>query len=91
LNPQASPAALFGAELRALRQQRGLSLAAVGKLVHVSGDLVGKIEKADRRPQPDLVTRLDHALQADGIIERLGRGIVTGVDQLNASKSIGIR
>lgn len=76
LDPQASPAALFGAELRALRQRRGLSLAALGRLVHVSGDLVGKIEKADRRPQPDLVTRLDRALEADGSLDRLGRGAV---------------
>lgn len=73
LDPQSSPAAMFGAELRALRQQRGLSLAAAGSLVHVSGDLIGKIEKADRRPQPDLVTRLDRALEAGGGLERLGR------------------
>lgn len=73
LDPQASPAALFGAELRALRQRRGLSLAAVGRLVHVSGDLVGKIEKADRRPQADLVTRLDLALAAGGTLVHLGR------------------
>lgn len=76
LDPRASPAALFGAELRAARQRRALSLAAVGRLVHVSGDLIGKIEKADRRPQPDLVLRLDRALEADGTIERLGRGLV---------------
>lgn len=76
LDPQASPAALYGAELRALRQRRSLSLAAVGRLVHVSGDLIGKIEKADRRPQADLVTRLDRALEADGAIERLGRGVL---------------
>ncbi|GAA2535923.1 MULTISPECIES: helix-turn-helix domain-containing protein [Pseudonocardia] len=80
LDPQASPAALFGAELRALRQRRSLSLAAVGRLVHVSGDLIGKIEKADRRPQADLVTQLDRALEAEGAIERLGRGVVNEDD-----------
>ena len=80
LDPQASPAALFGAELPALRHRRSLSLAAVGRLVHVSGDLIGKIEKADRRPQPDLVTRLDRALEAEGAIERLGRGVVNEDD-----------
>lgn len=81
LDPQASPAALFGAELRALRQRRGLSLAAVGRLVHVSGDLVGKIEKADRRPQPDLVTRLDRALEAGGALMRLGHDAVREDDR----------
>lgn len=72
LDPQASPAAMLGAELRGLRLSRGLSLAALGRLVHVSGDLVGKIEKADRRPQLDLLTRLDVALEADGRLCTLG-------------------
>lgn len=72
LDPQASPAALFGAEVRVLRLGRGLSLAALGKQVHVSGDLIGKIEKAERHPQPDLVERLDTALQAGGHIRDLG-------------------
>lgn len=87
LDPQASPAALFGAELRALRHRRSLSLAAVGRLVHVSGDLIGKIEKADRRPKPDLVTRLDRALEAEGAIERLGRGVVNEDDPDSGSAS----
>jgi transcriptional regulator with XRE-family HTH domain len=81
LNPQASPAALFGAELRALRLRRHLSLAAVGRLVHVSGDLVGKIEKAERRPQADLVARLDGALEAEGRLERLAVEVLDDVVQ----------
>lgn len=72
LDPQASPAALFGAELRALRLDHTLSLAALGQLVHVSGALVGKIEKAGRRPQADLIERLDQALHAGGLLNRLG-------------------
>ena len=36
--------------------------------MHVSGDLLGKIEKAVRRPQPDLVARLDAVLDADGLL-----------------------
>ena len=69
---QAYPAARLGAELRGQRLSRGLSLAALGRLVHVSGDLVGKIEKADRRPQLDLLTRLDVVLEADGRHCKLG-------------------
>ncbi len=76
LDPQASPAALFGAELRALRLARGLSLARLGKLVHVSGDLLGKLEKAERRPQPDLVDRLDRALDAGGLLDRLAHDVL---------------
>lgn len=83
LDPRASPAALFGAELRALRQRRSLSLAVVGRLVHVSGDLIGKIEKADRRPRADLVTQLDRTLEAEGALERLGRDVVNEVANEN--------
>ncbi|WP_374754920.1 hypothetical protein [Pseudonocardia sp. N23] len=43
-----------------------MALAALGRLVHVSGDLLSKIEKADRWPQPDRLTRLNVVLEADG-------------------------
>lgn len=88
LDPQASPAALFGAELRALRLRRDLSLAALGKLVHVSGDLVGKIEKADRRPQADLVARLDRALEAEGRLERLAFAVLDDVPEPAGSTAV---
>jgi len=51
-------------------------LWALGKEVHVSGHLIGKIEKAERHPQPDLGERLDTALQADGHIRDLGTNSV---------------
>jgi transcriptional regulator with XRE-family HTH domain/tetratricopeptide (TPR) repeat protein len=66
LNPSASARAGFGAQLRSWREHSGLSQAELGRLVHVSGDLIGKLEKAQRRPLPDLVSRLDQALAADG-------------------------
>lgn len=52
LDPQASPAALFGAELRSMRTRCGMSLARLGQLVHVSGDLLGKTRRliGDHRP-----------------------------------------
>jgi transcriptional regulator with XRE-family HTH domain len=74
LDPHASPAALFGAELRALRTGRGWTLARLGLAVHVSPDLIGKIEKADRRGLPDLVSRLDDVLDAGGRLMALGTG-----------------
>lgn len=70
LKPSASPEAAFGARLRALRAERGWSQAHLGRLVHVSGDLIGKIEKAVRRPMPDLVDRLDAVLEAQGDLIR---------------------
>lgn len=47
------------------------SLRVLGQLVVVSGDLLGKIEKAERRPHFDLVRRLDVTLGAGGALVRL--------------------
>ena len=71
LNPFASPRHYLGAELRAWRQLRGYSLAQLGRIVHVSGDLLGKIEKAQRRPAEELIERCDDVLDAAGILCRL--------------------
>lgn len=71
LDPNASPGAFFGAELRALRERERLSQARLGRLVHASGDLIAKVEKAERRPLPDLVERLDRALDANGHLIKL--------------------
>jgi DNA-binding XRE family transcriptional regulator len=45
LNPEASPLALFGARLRAYRNQHGWVQAELGRAVHVSGTLIAKLEK----------------------------------------------
>jgi transcriptional regulator with XRE-family HTH domain len=74
LDPHASPAALFGVELRAMRTARGWTMARLGLAVHVSPDLIGKIEKADRRALPELVARLDDVLDAGGRLVALGTG-----------------
>lgn len=75
LHPGSSPAALFGAELRRRRTQAGLSQATLGHAVYVSGDLIAKVEKAERRPLPDLVERLDGALEANGDLVRLSSAV----------------
>lgn len=66
LTPYRSPADYFGAALRERRVQRQLSLRALGELVQLSGDELGKIEKADRQATEDLVSRCDQALHAGG-------------------------
>lgn len=73
LDPAASAQAQYGALLRRWRLHRGLSQAELGRLVHVSGDLIGKIEKASRRPSPELVERLDTVLDAAGALVCAGR------------------
>jgi DNA-binding XRE family transcriptional regulator len=71
LDPWVSSIAYFGAELRALRTRHGLSQAQLGRAVHISGDLIAKIEKGQRRPAADLIHRLDHKLAAHGSLTRL--------------------
>lgn len=71
LTPHASPRDYFGAELRRLRERAGLSTSQLGDLVHYSGDLIAKVEKAERWPKPELATALDTALHTDGTFARL--------------------
>lgn len=71
LNPFESARAFFGAELRHWRTQRGLSQAALGRMTHDSGALIGRFEKAERWPSRDAVLRLDDALDAAGALARI--------------------
>jgi tRNA (adenine37-N6)-methyltransferase len=68
LNPQLSALDRFGAELRSWRERRGLSQAALARLVHVHPDLIAKVEKAVRRPTRDLVVGCDAQLGTGGAL-----------------------
>ncbi|MBT0772139.1 helix-turn-helix domain-containing protein [Kineosporia sp. J2-2] len=71
LDPDASRLARFGARLRTYRTQAGLAQSQLGRTVHVSGTLIAKMERAERRPQPDVARRLDEALGAGGELIQL--------------------
>jgi transcriptional regulator with XRE-family HTH domain/tetratricopeptide (TPR) repeat protein len=71
LDPNRSPLDRFGYELRMRRKAHGLSQDRLGVLVHVSGDLIYRIELAERRPSRDLADRCDQVLKADGLFTRL--------------------
>ncbi|MFF0293858.1 Scr1 family TA system antitoxin-like transcriptional regulator [Kitasatospora sp. NPDC004615] len=71
LDPSASPSAFYGAEVRRLREAKGLSQSGLGELVYCSGAYIGQIESAVRRPQEDLSERLDAALGTGGHFARL--------------------
>ncbi|MFE1959838.1 helix-turn-helix domain-containing protein [Streptomyces sp. NPDC059479] len=73
LEPGRSNRDWFGAELRHWRRQRGLTQDQLGALVHVSGDLIAKIEKAVRACTPGLAEALDAVLETGGV---LGRALV---------------
>ncbi len=66
LDPSLSAQHRFGAELRRWRELRGLSQAALARLIHVSPDLVAKVEKAARRPSSALAETCDELLGANG-------------------------
>ncbi|MDR3033480.1 MAG: helix-turn-helix transcriptional regulator [Kitasatospora sp.] len=71
LDPASSPSAFYGAEVRRLREEKGLSQSALGELVFCSGAYLGQIEIAVRKPQADLSKRLDAALETGGYFARL--------------------
>jgi transcriptional regulator with XRE-family HTH domain len=62
---------LFGAELRRLRTEAGVSLAQLASVVHYSKGYLSKIENGHKQPQLDLARRCDTELHASGVLARL--------------------
>lgn len=81
LDPLRDPESMFGAELRHLRERAGLPQSQVGARVHVSGSLIGKIEKAERQCDRSLALLLDEVLGADGSLERLWLYLFSDADR----------
>ncbi len=71
LQPGKSVRDWLGAELRARREQRHWTQRELAEKLHVSTDVVRKVETADRVCQPDLAKRLDGVLETGGLFERL--------------------
>ncbi|GAB1695152.1 helix-turn-helix domain-containing protein [Krasilnikovia sp. M28-CT-15] len=80
LTPDRSPQHRFGYELRALRKARRLSQDTLGKLVHVSGDLVRLIELGERQPTQAFAESCDRELNAPGVLARLFRAVEEATD-----------
>lgn len=87
LTPLASGWHLLGAQIRHWRTVRDLSQAGLGALTHDSPALIGKVEKAQRRPRRQLVHRIDLALDAGGTLDQLwhmaNRTTASGADSLS--------
>ncbi|WP_084558021.1 helix-turn-helix domain-containing protein [Hamadaea tsunoensis] len=66
LDPTLSAQHRFGAALRDLRADRGLSLAQLAPELPASPDALAKYERADRRPTRRIAETLDRVLAADG-------------------------
>lgn len=68
LTPDASVRDRFGAELRRWRMARGLTQGALGELVWHSGEVVAKVEKAQRWPTRYFAERCDQILDTGGVL-----------------------
>lgn len=58
----AQPAESFGAAVRALRLDRGMSQASLGRAMGAYSMLVERLERAESRPRRDLIARIAEAL-----------------------------
>ncbi|MCX4389014.1 helix-turn-helix domain-containing protein [Micromonospora peucetia] len=61
----------FGARLRALRADRGLSLRALGQLAHRGKSHLHDLETCAKAPTPETARHPDDVLQAGGALARL--------------------
>ena len=71
LTPERSPAHLWGSELRAWRDRRGLSLAKLGSLVRYDPSHLSRFERGERWPPEAVAEACDRALAAEGALFRL--------------------
>ncbi|GAB2607791.1 hypothetical protein GCM10027168_45910 [Streptomyces capparidis] len=70
-HPREPPEASFPAELRRLRERRGLSLADLSRRTHYSKGYLSKIETGAKRVTADVARRCDEVLDAGGELLRL--------------------
>ncbi|MFF0332650.1 helix-turn-helix domain-containing protein [Streptomyces fimicarius] len=71
LDPDASPLAYYGAELRRHREAQGLTQPQLGSAIFCTGSLVGQVETTKKVPTRDFSERVDAALGTDGVFSRL--------------------
>jgi transcriptional regulator with XRE-family HTH domain len=71
LDPDASHAARLGAEIRTLRQARGLTLEALGALIGFSAQHISEVERAKASVSEPFVAACDRALDARGALVAL--------------------
>lgn len=71
LTPHASPQHFWGSELRNWRRSNGLSLADLGRQLHLNPSYLAKIERAERPVHAGLASDCDRALNTGGALVRL--------------------
>ncbi|MEV4434199.1 helix-turn-helix transcriptional regulator [Streptomyces sp. NPDC049555] len=73
MDPFSDARAFYGAELRRLREEAGLTQDRLGERVFCSGSYIGQFECAIRRPQLELSKMLDGVLGSGEHLQRLCR------------------
>ncbi len=71
LRPDRSARDLWGAELRALRDRHGLSLAELASRIYYDASHLGKFERAERKPPRGIAEACDQVLGGTGVLVRL--------------------
>jgi transcriptional regulator with XRE-family HTH domain len=89
LTPNASPAHFWGAELRARRVSRGLSLEDLGRIVHRDRSYLAKIERGERAVSAEIARECDRALGDDGTLVRLHTMVTASADPHAATPAPG--
>lgn len=72
LTPEAGPRHFVGAELRARREARNMSLSDLSREIHIDKSHLSRFERAERPIPAEVLARCDDALKADGALARLG-------------------
>nr|WSW62438.1 helix-turn-helix domain-containing protein [Streptomyces sp. NBC_00998] len=79
LTPHASPQHYLGAEMRAWRTQRGLSLGKLSESILFNTSYMARVERGGQAASADLVRAYDDALGASGSLVRLHTSILQGI------------
>ncbi|MFR0367589.1 helix-turn-helix domain-containing protein [Streptomyces sp. MCC20] len=70
LTPEKSPWHRWGAELRGMREARGLSLEQLGQRVHATRSYLSKLERGQQAPSRQIAAACDRELDVCGAILR---------------------
>ncbi|MDH2427561.1 helix-turn-helix transcriptional regulator [Sphaerisporangium sp. TRM90804] len=71
LNPEASPLARFGFEVRRHRVAASLTQGQLARLLLFSTSMVGMVERAERKPERAFAQRCDEIFRLDGTLSEL--------------------
>jgi transcriptional regulator with XRE-family HTH domain len=74
----------FGALLRQLIRERGLTFRALAERTHYGKSYIHDLASGRSRPSPDAARRLDDALRANGVLAALAFGTALAGDELDA-------